>query len=461
MTLNKPHYVFAFFSLISGILLAFLMPPISGIDENQHVRHAADIANFKFLNPDNNTEDPLAIWAENAFVLQVEAMSKNPRWIFSDMINDIKNLPPTLPEDRQVKLDKNPYSVHNPFVYSHYAMILNIANSLFSLEPWEQFYILRLTNLFFSVLLLTIAIVRIPEHKILLSALCLLPTMMNARSGVNVDGIVIGCAFLYIGQLYTMLKKQSIFTLKDILLLFLFAMLVGQGKGAYIPLLFLAFLLPKHKFPSNKSYIISLFIVIIPALATSLAWSSLVKAEVLSGMRYTNDNGEVWPDGQLAWITTNPLEYFTVILKTVFASPLLPKTLIESIGSIGWGHNSIVMKPIIVVLIILLATIIATEPVKPIIDGSKIKHYFILIIICTAIGMALTMLYVQWSAYKSPIIDGFQGRYLYPLLPLFAIFVKPVPELVSVKRSMLLLWIFGLVSAISTFWATIDFYYLS
>lgn len=461
MILNKPHQIFAIFSLLVGFLLVFLIPPIGGIDESQHVRRAADIANFKFLQPENYTEDYLAIWAENSLVLHNEAVEKKPRWNFEKMFTQIRELPKTLPADRQVSLDKNPYAVSNPLMYAPFALVLNISNYLFHPQPWMQFYILRITGLLCSVFLITIAIARMPEHKTLLAAMCLLPAMMNARSGVNIDGLVIGSAFLFIGQVYYLCRKSILVDSKDIALLAVFAFIMAQSKGAYVPLLFLAVLLPKGIFSSTRKYWLSLAIVILPALVIGLGWSALAKSIVLSGMRYRNDVGDVWPDGQFEWLLTHPFTYAGVLLKTIFASPMLPKSLWEAIGSIGWGHNFITISSFsYVLLIVILVVIMACEPVKQAVQSSTIKRCFIAVIMGATIGMALTMLYVQWSAYQSPVIEGFQGRYFYPLFPLFAVFVNPISEYANEKRSILLLCLFGVVSSVSLLWATGNFYYL-
>lgn len=458
---QKPHYIFAFFSLLVGVLLVFLLPPIGAIDESQHVRRAADITQFKLLQPENYTEDELAIWAENGLVLQEKNVSRKPRWNFLEMFKQVSEFPSTLPTDRQVSLEKNPYAVSNPFMYAPFALVLNISNYLFHPHPWAQFYILRLTGLLCSVLLITIAIARMPEHKTLLAAMCLLPAMMNSRSGVNIDGFVIGSAFLFIGQVYKLCRKKSLVDAQDIFLLSIFAFVMAQSKGAYVPLLFLAFLLPKGIFSSTRKYWLSLAIVILPAMVVGLGWSALAKSAVLSGMRYRNDLGDVWPDGQFEWLLTHPFSYGIVLLKTIFTSAMLPKSLWEAIGSIGWGHNFVSIPTIsYVVLIGILVSIMAHEPVKQSLQCSRIKHCFIIIIALATISFALTMLYVQWSAYQSPVIEGFQGRYFYPLFPLLVIFVSPIPQRESSRFSTLLLWLFGVVSSVSLLWTTVNFYYL-
>ncbi len=456
----RPHQIFVFFSLLVGIILVFAIPPIGGIDESQHVRRAADITAFKLLDPTNDTQDLLAIWAENGLVQQEKRVAMTPRWNFVEMLEQNKQFPTTLPSDRQVMLEKNPYTVSNPIMYAPFVLVLKVSE-LFHAQPWEQFYLLRMTALLSSVFLIAIAIARMPEHRTLLAAACLLPAMMNARSCMNIDGLVVASALLFFGQFFNLCRKETLLTKKDIFQLALFGFFMAQSKGQYAPLLFTAVLLPERVFSSACKRWSILFVVIVPSLVIGLGWSALAKAVVLSGMRYNNDNGEVWPDGQFEWLVTHPIEYGLVVVKSLFASPLFFKSILEAIGTIGWGHNYIVIPAISYGLIIaLLATISATEPVKKSLEQQLLKRCFIVIMMCGIIVLSLTMLYVQWSAYQSPVIDGFQGRYLYPLLPLLLVFVKPIEGKESAKQSTALLWVFGLVSSASLLWATVSFYYL-
>jgi len=278
---------------------------------------------------------------------------------------------------------------------------------------------------------------------------------------VNIDGFVIGVTFLFISQVFILIRKQEKINIKDIFLLVLFGFLMAQGKSSYVPLLFLCLLIPAQNFTSLMNSASVLFITIAPAIIAGLGWANLVREVVLKGIRYRNDLGEVWPDGQYAWITHNIFDFALVLLKTIFTTPLIINSFIEAIGYIGWGHNFIVISPIIYLLIILLiAGVMATEPVKKSLQQGILKNCFIMIIVGGSIMLALTMLYVQWSAYQAPIISGFQGRYLYPLIPLFLVFVKPIEKYINEKHSIKLLWVFGVVSSVSLLWSNVSFYYL-
>jgi uncharacterized membrane protein len=453
--LNKPQYIFAFFSLIAGLILVFLIPPIGGIDENHHIRRTSEISQFILLHPKTHTVDRFSLWSDNAWVMRKNYHETNKPWHF----DDIKLTQIDQPKEIEIAVEKNVLSLNSPIIYAPFAAALKIVNTTFAPEYWVQFYIVRVVALLCSVILLTMAIARIPEHKNLLAAAFLLPIMLYNRSGVNVDGIVIGCVSLFIVKIYNLSNKAAIISLPDKLQLGALSFLLAQCKGAYVPLLFLVLLIPKEKFSSKRNWIVSILLLIIPAIICGLGWSGYAKHEILSGIQYTTETTQtVWPDGQMTYILQNPIEFIGVLLKTVFASPLIPISIAQMIGVLGWSGFSIDGLSMVTVILLLIA-ISASEPVKIKLYNSMYKKSFLLLISSATIGLALTMLYVQWSPYQASIVSGFQGRYLYPLLPIFVIFAKPINEFASEKKANLLLWVFGLISSVSTIFATYCHYY--
>jgi uncharacterized membrane protein len=71
----------------------------------------------------------------------------------------------------------------------------------------------------------------------------------------------------------------------------------------------------------------------------------------------------------------------------------------------------------------------------------------------------LTLLYLQWTRLGGRVIDGFNGRYFYPVAPLLLLAIpagrkKPFP---LPPAAMVLL--LGIVSVASTCWTTWQTYF--
>jgi uncharacterized membrane protein len=452
MSFIKPQYIFAFFSLTIGFFLVFFIPPIGGIDENSHIRRVSEVSQGIFMNPVTHTEDPLTLWSDNAWVLRKTLHEQNKPWHF----DDIKTIGTEQPQERAIDIEQNILSLNSPVIYMPFGLVLKLARTVFEPDYWVQFYILRITALLLSVALFTLAVARMPEHKILLAAAGLLPIMFYNRSGMNVDGITIGCASLFIIHIHNLCRKNAIITLSDKLQLLLWGFLMSQCKGAYAPLLFLVLFIPRGNFISRSDYWRTAILVIAPALLCGLGWSAYAKLTILTDVKYfTKETIEVWPDGQFQWILQNPLAYAGVVLKTIFASNFILYNFIGMIGYLGWNGFSLPILPTVILLLLFIA-ILASEPVKIPLHKSTKTRLLLLMIAGMTFGLMLTMIYVQWTGYQSPTVVGFQGRYFYPLLPLLIIFAKPIKELESKKRATALLWLFGAISSASLIYSTFE-----
>ncbi|MEZ5691824.1 MAG: DUF2142 domain-containing protein [Rickettsiales bacterium] len=454
---TKPQYIFAIFSFIAGFILTLLIPPIGGIDENHHIRRISDISHFEFLNPRTYTEDPLSLWVDNGWVVRKNYHENHKKWYF----NDIEKIKIEQPTEQEIEIDKNIFAVGNPVIYFPFAMLLKLINFVFHPEIWLQFYIIRFLFLISSVTLFTIAIAKIAEHKILLATVGMLPVMLYNRSGVNADGLLIGCSALFIITIYNLCEayhkdNSAKITGKNLTSLFIWGFLTAQVKGAYLPLLFLVLLIPKNMFRSKKNRLLNIIILVIPAVICSLIWSNYARQEILSGVKYFVEGGAMtWPDGQFEWIISHPLSFATVIIKTIFASPIIPNSVSQMVGYLGWNgfHISVLSA---VILLLMVFAIAAYEPANNnFFYKSSIKKLFVIAILLATFTLMLTMLYVQWTGYKSDIVLGFQGRYFYPLIPALLFFVKPITTLQNKNKATLLLWLFSFISATSVIYSTI------
>jgi hypothetical protein len=74
-------------------------------------------------------------------------------------------------------------------------------------------------------------------------------------------------------------------------------------------------------------------------------------------------------------------------------------------------------------------------------------------------GLTLTLLYIQWTWVGRPIIEGFQGRYLYPLVPGLLTFLPAKPIAMFRLTASAWLALFGFVATVSTLWATYATYW--
>jgi uncharacterized membrane protein len=75
-------------------------------------------------------------------------------------------------------------------------------------------------------------------------------------------------------------------------------------------------------------------------------------------------------------------------------------------------------------------------------------------IVAVTLAIILTLLYVQWTRVGGRKIEGFNGRYLYPLAPLLLLSLPTRNSRALKVNPLILLAILGSASGVATLWLT-------
>jgi uncharacterized membrane protein len=329
----------------------------------------------------------------------------------------------TLRASEPVALLPNAIAVHHPFSYIPQALLLRLG-AIFDASPLVLFYLARLSGLASAIVLTAVAIRIVPSHQYGLSALALLPPITFARSCVDADPVTNGLAFLFIGCMLREVTRSGVIGAGSLIFLALFAFVMGQCKSAYFVLLLLALGIPKARFASSLSRLACMGLLVLPGIAASIGWMLLVKYSYFTGVTYHTYSGEVDPDRQLALILHHPAAYLLTFFRTLFTTPVIPQAVLGVIGLFGPGQ--VLPAPVLVILVVIFFGAIISDTTGADVAYGRSLGWLVGGIFLAFIGLSLTLLYIQWTGFGSPVIDGFSGRYLYPLLPLLLIFAKPL-----------------------------------
>ena len=173
-------------------------------------------------------------------------------------------------------------------------------------------------------------------------------------------------------------------------------------------------LLPKEKFKSTKQKWINVVLIGGIALIINLIWLK-ISAAYLTDFRGGDSKFQVLN------ILMHPINYMQMLLYSIDLNG--NSYILSMFGSnLGWGElvnlNSIIPYAL---FILLIGITIIENGIK---DKFNIFDKTIIILIILAIGgLIFTSLYVQWTTVGSTSIQGVQGRYLLPILPLIAILI--------------------------------------
>jgi uncharacterized membrane protein len=444
-----PEKLFLLAATMAGLILVALIPPLAGGNEELNFQRAATIATGHALI------EPVAVPGGIADLLDITHRTfaegtKPPLHYSRAQFAEVAAL--KLRADQPKTIEPNPIAVLNPLSYLPQvpAIALGIAAGL---PPLALFYLGRLAGLIAGLALTFFAIRIMPVHRHALAAVALLPPMLFSRSTLDADQITNGLAFLFLAMTFREIAARGKLQPAATGGLAAGAFLLAQAKSAYLLLPLQALAIPRERFGSRGGKALACALICVPGILASAAWMLALRSGYFTAIEYRTWSGIVKPDSQVQLVLANPLAYAGTLLHTIFGTAFIPEAIVGFLGVFGPP----VMLPIALILTIgflLVATVIADQGVtEPRLRSSATRLLAIAISVAT-FGLILTLLYVQWTRYAAPVIDGFSGRYLYPLVPLLLLFVPSLGKPVSRLGAQQWLAILAVVSAAATLWMT-------
>lgn len=247
----------------------------------------------------------------------------------------------------------------------------------------------------------------IPYKKNIIMFISLLPITLQSAISISADCMTIAAAILLISYTLYLNHNDEKISKKEIGILFVLSTILSLCKIVYLPLCLFPIILNKNKFNSTKSKyvilgLIALFVVIINFIWLKIASDYLLSIE-----------GGANPSEQIELIIHKPWIYLLAIYNTSVYN--FDYYLYTQLGS-SLGLFSITVSPIYIKLnlIILIMLLLFNNNVE-VENGVKVSSILIYLIV---LFLIYSSLYVQWTKVGSKIIDGIQGRYFLPILPL-------------------------------------------
>jgi hypothetical protein len=414
---EAPEFIFLLFATIGGLALVALIPPMGGGNELFNFQRVAGIAAFHPLIEPAQIPSGVLRFLQTAHE-QFNPTRAPPFHYSSQQFDALASI--ALDADRPATLEPNPISVLHPVSYIPQVLAYWLGEAL-GFGPLALFYLGRLAGLAAGILLTFFAIRRMPIHPIGLCALALLPTIAFTRSTLDADQVTNGLCFLFVASLLRVAMKPDRIALRTILFLAALGFFTAQAKTAYLVLLALAFAVPVARYGSRRRWLFASLLIALPGFAASLAWMIALQHGYFAGIHYYVLDSAIYPDGQVHAILADPIGYAGVLARTLFATTLLPMTLLGLLGIFGPP----VLLPTLAypVLLAVCAAVLLSEGASSSPKPSLLLRGIAIGVFFAGFGLILTLIYIQWSAIGAPVISGFNGRYLYPLSPMLLIFL--------------------------------------
>lgn len=308
-------------------------------------------------------------------------------------------------------------AVYSPIQFMPQVIGMKIA-SIFSNNAFILALAGRIINVICSLILLYLAIKMIPFGKKILLLLTVIPIAIEGMVTLSPDGLTMCISFFFIAYImklaFDTTKKVKF---KDGVLLTILCILLSQYKITYLPLIGLLLIIPTTQFKNKKQKILQIGISWTLAVAASLIWLSI-------GNQYAAIlNGGISQVNKLL-LFQEPIKAFQMMLYTI--SLQADRYLISSFGGrVGWAS---------IVQVNLIPIILYTVTIINAVGDSKLKKRFtnfqkiiMVLVILAIIGLILLSEFLTWTVPGTTFINGLQGRYFIPFMPLILFLVGSIP----------------------------------
>ena len=408
----KPEKALLFIMPIFCILLFITMPIGRGHDEVAHWYKTFEISQGQLITPVDETQK-ISV-AELPDGLQ-NIVVEREKGVFK-YVDNIQLLSEKINYAKIVEIENQSSAAYCFIQYLPEVLGILIGKASTQI-PLLIAYFARLVNMIVCISIMYFAVKLIPFGKNILLLLSIIPIAIEGFSTISPDGLTIAICALFIAYtFYIAFDKNKKCGTKETIILTIIGVIVSLCKIVYMPLIFLVLIIPKEKFNSKKARRISLTVIISIGVICNLIWLVFGSLTLLNTNTHTysgtNENGTMI---KVTSLLSNPIGYIQKIFYTI---GLKGNQYFLSLfgGQLEWAE-SIKIEIIPYVLCgIAIITALSEEKLKNALK--KYQKIIMLLIILVIILLIFTSLFIQWSDNDLKYIDGVQGRYFLPILPL-------------------------------------------
>jgi uncharacterized membrane protein len=304
-------------------------------------------------------------------------------------------------------LDKKFIQFPNTALYSPIAYLGQIPGMsigvMAKMNPLFTFYLGRLSNLLFFILIVYQAIRIMPFYKLTMALLALMPMTLSLAGALSSDVVVFAFNFLWVALLLRVLYEDKQVCNTEIVTFMLLALVISLSKH-YIFLIPLIFLIPKSKFSNSRKCFLCMLGVLLISILSLLSWQS-----VINNFSF-NTSGQANPIAQIGFILHHPFSYLMVMLKTLIVKT--PRVIITMVGVPGCLDTRLDFLTYILYPALIILSLFDEKKFL----FTKFQSRLILIISIMSTVLISTELYIIWSKPASPLIYALCGRYFIPIV---------------------------------------------
>lgn len=266
------------------------------------------------------------------------------------------------------------------------------------------------------ILLTWLAVRLVPFGKWILAIALATPLAILQAATISADTISNGIAILFIAGSLAIAQRRELLWKDWAFLLFLFFMLFW-GKINVVPLALLPFLLLRpSQFKMRYGYLALLAAAVGLFLLEALGWNLLAYSRLYTAAERAD------PSGQIKFILAHPIKFSTVLINNIWMNGV---DYLRSWAAIyGYDYWPVPTPTFYLYGGGLLAALLVKENGNEIAGRTRLALGITFVIAYLA---TIASLYVTFAPVGSDLIDGVQGRYFMPVMPLLFLTLACIP----------------------------------
>lgn len=427
--------------LVAGVVFIALIPPGWNSDEPAHALRAEQIASGQLLpevlrDAQGNTAiggfvptDLVTLFRQTH--VWREGRVYDPSQKVQSLYADSDAVAATSPKTPEVAADFRNTAIYSPLAYLP-AMPAFWIGKLLSLSYFSTVILARVLDLLFVAAAVFLSIRIAPVAKWAFFVVALLPVFVGQAASLSADPTVLAFCLVFIAAVLRLIGAPAPPLARQYVLLGLLAAAVPLTKVAYAPLLLLIVLVPLSR-RSSRGWrdVLAALGVAAAALVPALIWTRAV------GFANVSLNPDADIGDQLGFVLRHPVSYLGVLYRT-FVTGELDELYSSLFGAFVWLSAPLSPLFVIVAGATLLGAVLVRDDREsfdlPDVVGLRTFRYGTIAVVAAAATVVVSAIYLSFSTVRAIIVEGFQGRYLVPLLP--AVMAAVAGNVVVRQRTM-------------------------
>ena len=394
--------------LIFGGLMAILIPPGAGYDEEDHLIRVWELSALSFIPGELSPQEMKfpTIFRDIAYRQQGSAgVIDSEFWQSYSRAG--------LYERGFIRREIDTKSVYSPALLLPQGIAMRRFGRGAGLPALVVFSLCRLAGLLSYLFLVWLAIRLIPFGKWILLALAVSPMAIFQAATITPDSISNGIGFLFVAGSLRAAEYKAI-GWRDFGQLVILIVLLFLTKLNLLPLILLPFLLMSpSKFAPKRNYGFLLLATLVLFVVEVAGWNWIASRNFESLLLQ-----EANPSAQLLYVLGHPFAFLATVARDLIANGwIYLQGWINGYGYYYWT------PPLIVSLLFLMglaAALIADAISK--LQADRLRAALILVFLAGYLA-TIASLYLSFTPVGAGHVNGVQGRYFIPLaLPLFLAF---------------------------------------